>query len=285
MGAQPPQIDASSALKAAVKQHWEEETCGARYGGDGERLEWFRSIARVRYDLEPYIREFARFQDSAGKHVLEIGVGAGSDFLQWCRHAEHATGVDLTEAGIALTRERLELESIARDRYTLRTADAEALPFPDATFDIVYSWGVLHHAPATEQAYREVFRALKPGGEMRTMIYHVPSWTGLMLYVAHGLARGRIFLGQRRAVFDHLESAGTKAYTKDEARELALGAGFDDVRVSTRLGPGDLLTIKPSARYSALPFRLAWKFWPRWLVGLLGDRFGLYLLLKGRKPR
>ncbi len=275
--------EVSGTLKTAVKQHWEAETCGVRYGGNGDRLAWFRAIAQTRYELEPCILEFAGFGEAKGLRILEIGVGAGSDFLEWCRHAQHATGVDLTEAGIALTRERLELEGVSRDRYTLRTADAEALPFADATFDIVYSWGVLHHTPETAAAYREVFRVLKPGGKMRSMIYHVPSWTGLMLQLIHGPAKGRFRISQRQAVFEHLESAGTKAYTVPEAVEVARSAGFSDVSAATRLGPGDLLAIKPSARYSAWPFRLVWALWPRWFVRMLGDRFGLYLLLGGRK--
>lgn len=284
MNAEPERAAPAGGLKAAVKQHWEQETCGTRYGDDADRLAWFRSIAQKRYELEPYILDFARFPEASGKRTLEIGVGAGSDFIRWCRHAEHASGVDLTEAAITLTGERLALDGISPARYSLRTADAEALPFEDGAFDIVYSWGVLHHTPDTQQAYREVFRVLKPGGQMRTMIYHVPSWTGLMLYLLHGLAKGRPLLGQRRAIFERLESAGTKAYTVPEARRLAIDAGFVDVAAWTRLGPGDLLTIKPSERYNGWPFLVVRSLWPRGLVRILGDRFGLYLLLEGRKP-
>ncbi len=275
---------AAGALKARVRDHWEQETCGTRYGEAQDRLAWFRDIARARRTLEPYIDAFARFDRAAGKRVLEIGVGAGSDFIEWRRYAEHATGVDLTEAGVALTSERLRLEGAPAASFTLRTADAEALPFADASFDIVYSWGVLHHTPDTERAYREVLRVLKPGGAMRTMIYHIPSWTALMLYLAHGLAKGRPLLGMRKAVFEHLESPGTKAYTTSEGYALARAAGFDDIRVSTKLGPGDLLQIKPSARYRGALARIAWTLYPRPLIRLLGDRFGLYMLIEGRKP-
>ena len=272
------------SLKAQVRDHWETDACGTRYGEQSDRLEWFREITRRRYELEPYIPEFARFEQGGGKTVLEIGVGAGSDFLQWCRHSTHATGIDLTKVGVDLTRERLRLEGVDEERYTLCTADAEALPFGDSSFDIVYSWGVLHHTPDTVQAYREVLRVLKPGGHMRTMIYHVPSWTAAMLYFIHGLARGRPMFGLRRAVYWHLESPGTKAYTVCEARELVRAAGYNEVGVVTRLGPGDLLLTKPSQKYENWPFKLAWRLWPRPFIRMLGNRFGLYLLLRGRKP-
>jgi ubiquinone/menaquinone biosynthesis C-methylase UbiE len=271
-------------LRAQVHDHWQKEVCGTRYGEGQDRPAWFRQIAQRRYALEPYITEFARFPEACGKRVLEIGVGAGSDFLQWCLNAKHATGIDLTEAAIALTRERLLLESIPEDRFTLRLSDAEALPFADDSFDIVYSWGVLHHTPDTACGYREVFRVLKPGGVMRTMIYHVPSWTALMLYTIHGAAKGRFRLGLRRAIFQYLESPGTKAYTRSEGKLLAVEAGFEVVAISTRLGPGDLLEIKPSSRYQSAFTRLAWLVYPRALIRLLGNRFGLYLLIEGRKP-
>lgn len=281
---EPTRAAGGSALKQAVKDHWEQETCGVRYGDGEERLAWFRTIAEKRYELEPYIPDFAQFAEGQGKKVLEIGVGAGSDFLNWARNAGHATGVDLTEAGIALTRERLTLEQIDPARFALQPADAENLPFETGSFDIVYSWGVLHHTPDTRKAYSEVLRVLKPGGRMRTMVYQVPSWTGFMLYLLHGVAKGKIGLGQRGAMYAHLESAGTKSYTVAEARELATSLGYKDVVVSTKLGPGDLLTIAPSARYNSWPFKLAFMFWPRWLIRMLGDKYGLYLLLEGRKP-
>ncbi len=279
----PTTGDKPADLKSRVRAHWEDDTCGTRYGENGDRLSWFREIARTRYELEPYIPAFARFPEAADKRVLEIGVGAGSDFREWCRYAEHATGVDLTEAGIGLTRERLLLEGVSAARFTLQTADAEMLPFADASFDIVYSWGVLHHTPDTTRAYREVLRVLKPGGQMRTMVYHTPSSTGLMLYVVHGLLKGRPGLGLRRAVYENLESPGTKVYSLAEARTLAEAAGFTDVAVATRLGPGDLLMIKPSKRYEGGLVRLAWALYPRPLIRLIGDRFGLYLLIEGRK--
>jgi ubiquinone/menaquinone biosynthesis C-methylase UbiE len=272
------------SLKAKVKEHWERETCGTRYGESSDRKQYFAEISASRYALEPYIPPFADFASALGRSVLEIGVGAGADFENWCEHAEHATGVDLTERGIALSAERLSLKGVAPQRYTLRTADAENLPFADNSFDIVYSWGVLHHSPNTERCFAEAWRVLRPGGQLKAMVYHTPSWTGLMLQLQHGIARGRFGMTMKDALFNHLESPGTKAYTLGEANEFLDRTGYANIRLATKLGPGDTLTINPSGKYQSSFFRLIWRIYPRWLVRGLGDRLGLNLLITATKP-
>ena len=273
-----------SELKLRVKEHWENETCGIRYSSAENRKLYFDEISTNRYNLEPYIRSFANFEKAKGLTVLEIGVGAGADFQNWCMHALHATGVDLTEAAIALTQERLRINNIPQHKYTLKISDAENLPFADNSFDLVYSWGVLHHSPDTYRAFQETLRVLKPGGQIKAMIYHVPSWTGILLYVQHALLRGKLNMSMKEVIFSHLESPGTKAYTVQEAKDFLIRSGFARIQIDTKLGPGDLLTIKPSDKYQSSVFKLIWQFYPRWLVRLIGDRYGLNLLIDATKP-
>lgn len=270
-------------LKTAVRDHWERETCGTRYSEATARKAWFDELEETRYALEPYIPAFADFPSASGLDVLEIGVGGGVDFSNWCHHARHATGVDLTQRAIELSTERLRLAGIPDDRYTLRTADAENLQFGDSAFDIVYSWGVLHHTPNTRAALAEAFRVLRPGGRLKAMIYHVPSWTGLLLAVRYGWCRGEFRLTQREALFRHLESPGTKAYSLPEARTMLEEVGFGDVAVWTELAVSDLLTLKLGDKYRSPVFSLIRALYPRWLVRLLGRGWGLNLLITARK--
>ena len=86
------------------------------------------------------------------------------------------------------------------------------------------------------------------------------------------------------AIKTPVKSPGTKVYSTREIKELLSYTGFEKISARSKLGPGDLLTIKPSSRYQSLAARVIWKIYPRWLIRLLGDRFGLGLLVEARKP-
>lgn len=269
-------------LKEKIKAHWENEVCGTRYKLGDDTGSIIRGTEDVRYKLEPEILEFAQFHKFKGKKVLEIGVGAGVDHLNWYKGGAIPFGTDLTDAAIDLTRARLSFHGFdPKDR--LKIGDAENLEFEDNTFDLVYSWGVLHHTPNTEKALFEAFRVIRPGGQLKAMIYHVPSWSGWMLWLRYGLLKSKPFLSPRVAIYDHLESPGTKAYTLEEAEKMLSASGFKIIALKSKLGPGDLLNIIPSEKYGGLIFKFLWVVYPRWLIRFLGDRFGLNLLIEASK--
>jgi len=180
--------------------------------------------------------------------------------------------------GVELTREHLALEGLHAD---VRIADAENLPFAAASFDIVYSYGVLHHSPDTVAAIREVRRVLRAGGTALIMIYHVPSWVGFMLWALHCGAKLRPWRSARWAIYHHLESPGTKAYSKREAE--AMLDGFREVRVWTQLSHGDLLLMRPGRRYKGALHQAIWKLYPRWLVRRTGNALGTNLFVEAVK--
>jgi ubiquinone/menaquinone biosynthesis C-methylase UbiE len=261
------------ALKEEVRDFWNADPCGSRYLRDRAG---FEAHARARYHLEPYIHEFAGFAQSGGQRVLEVGAGMGADYLEWLKAGAQATGVDLSSASLEQAKRRCEMAGYAPD---LRVSDAEHLPFPDNTFDIVYSYGVMHHSPDTPQCIREAWRILKPGGALRIMIYHHPSLTGFMLWLRYGWLRDKSL---RQSVHDHLESPGTKSYTQEEAR--AMLQGFEGVDFRQAFSPGDLLLNEPSARFQGLVYRIIWRLYPRFLIRIFGDKWGLFLLVSARKP-
>lgn len=275
----PPHQD----LKKAVKKYWEDEVCGSRYGLSEDRISWFQEIEYSRYTLEPHIPGFADFKGYQGKRVLEIGLGTGTDFINWIRNGALATGIDFSWSSINMVKQRLFVEGINPNCFGLFLADAEELPFKDKTFDLVYAWGVLHHTPNIELALKEIYRVLKPAGIIKAMVYHISSWTGWMLWFRFCLLRLRPLVSVRQAIFKYLESPGTKAYTLPEARRLFEEVEFQEVELTPRLGPGDLLKISLSKRYQSFIYKVFQLIYPRWLVRLLGDHFGLELLIQAKK--
>lgn len=265
-------------LKAEVREFWDAASCGERYAEGPSRRAQLEAQAQARYDLEPYLRGFARF-DGAGRDVLEIGVGMGADHVEWAKsRPRRLTGVDLTPRAVEWTQQRMELYGFSHE---VSVGDAEMLPFDDATFDVVYSWGVLHHTPDTVAAFREVRRVLRPGGQARVMIYHRPSIVGYLLWGRHGLAAG----DPRRSMADlyahHLESPGTKGYTVDETNNLLAEFSSADLRV--QLSFGDLLEGEVGQQHQGRALRAAKRLWPRRLLRRFAQSRGLYLLIEAHK--
>ena len=161
-------------LKEQVREFWQQHPCGTKFS-DAEMgsPEFFERIERHRYEKEWHIPGAAGFAGTRGLKVLEIGCGIGTDGAQFARAGADYTGIDLTEAAIDLARRRFALSGLKGD---FRVSDAEKLDFPNDSFDLVYSHGVLHHTPDIESAVSEIHRVLKPGGRAVIMLYHRGSY-------------------------------------------------------------------------------------------------------------
>lgn len=268
-----------SPLKDIVKEFWNEKSCGEIYAVGQSEKEYYESESKSRYELEPYIFDFAKFHEGKNKDVLEIGVGMGTDHAEWAKSTPKSlTGIDLTPRAIEHTNKRFTIFGLTSD---VKEADAEQLPFEDESFDLVYSWGVLHHSPNTPQAIKEVYRVLRPGGVTRIMIYHKYSLTGYMLWIRYGLLSGRPFRSLYDIYFNHLESTGTKAYSIDEARVLL--SQFAKVDTKVQLNFGDLLEGAVGQRHRGILLSVAKRLWPRKLLRVLFKNHGLILLIEAQK--
>jgi len=264
--------------KQQVHDFWNKAACGENlYLQTTERTGYVTQSAE-RYRLESCIEPFADFEAAKGKKVLEIGVGLGADHQRFAAAGADLYGIDLTERAIEHTHRRLLLFGLSS---TLAVGDAESLDFPDQNFDLVYSWGVLHHSPDSPKAIAEVYRVLKPGGQAKVMIYHKWSMIGLMLWLRYALLAGRPWRSLRSIYAEHLESPGTKAYSYIEARQLF--AQFAAVQIPTPLAHGDLLESDVGQRHRGIALTLAKIFWPRWFIRLFMPGAGLFMLIDARK--
>ncbi len=260
----------------AVKQ-WDNDPCGSDSATAFASREFFAAVERDRYEAyAPWMKEVIGFERYRGKRLLEVGFGLGTDHVRFARNGAICCGVDLAPAHVEATRTRLRLEELPA---RLARADAETLPFAPESFDVAYSFGVLHHTPGTAAAVEEIRRVLKPGGEAIVALYHRDSafYWGYCVLIA-GLLRGGFLREGYRKTLSRIErrehSDATplvKVYSRRGARRLF--RRYRSVRVEVRH-----LDFDQAGR----PGRIAKKFLGRWETAI-ARRFGWYLIIRARK--
>ncbi len=156
---------------ADVREFWNANPCQSHLSQAPERRRYFEEISKKRYGgREWHVPKVANFSALRGQEVLEIGCSIATDGLEFAKAGAKYTGVDLTPRSIEMAEERFALFDVSG---TFVATNAEApLPFPDASFDHVYSFGVIHHSPAPEKIVREIHRVLRKGGTFTVMLYN-----------------------------------------------------------------------------------------------------------------
>jgi ubiquinone/menaquinone biosynthesis C-methylase UbiE len=233
----------AAAAKHEARRQWAHDPAGSiAVEDDGLGTpESFRKVEAHRYAEQPWMHETFHYARFRGQRVLEIGVGLGTDHLQFARAGARLTGIDLTQRCIDLTRARFAQQGL---RSRLLQMDAERLDFDDDSFDVVYSFGVLHHTPSPERAFREVRRVLRPGGVFIGGLYNQQS-----AFYARVLLERLVWrefrhetLEQRRGRIEHSTSGAVplvRLFTSGELRRLLRESGFEHVDLTRRhLGLG-----------------------------------------------
>ncbi len=151
--------------------------------------------------------------------------------------------MDLTEEALAHLQHRIRIYELPEPE-SLQVADAEHLPFESNTFDLGYSWGVLHHTPNTEEALRELVRVVRSGGEIKTMLYNRHSLCAFKSLCKHALLAGRPWKSLRWTLWHHTESIGTKGYTRAELLRMLSPLGLTGVKVETFATTADRIERK-----------------------------------------
>lgn len=171
---EPAKLDSAPGLVGKVADFWTRNVNAERIMGrtvshqERGSEDYFLELETQRYRSHRHLPDWIASM-RAGAHVLEVGCGIGLDSARMAQHGLHVTAMDLTVVGAATASQR------ARARHfdaNYLCADAEHLPFADATFDYVYSFGVMHHAPDTQRCIDEAYRVLRPGGDALIMLYH-----------------------------------------------------------------------------------------------------------------
>ena len=264
--------------KLEIRRFWGNRPCGVVASNQPRRSHAFFEETRekrfqVHTDLDrPFLREAIGFSKYTGKRVLEVGCGIGVDGLEWKLAGNQYTGLDYNFPSVQITRDRFE--DAERDGG-FTNGDAENLPFRDGSFDLIYSFGVLHHTPGTQKAIDEVYRCLVPGGKAIIMLYY--KWSAMVfgdIILGRGVRQGHLWetrsiqeLISKYTEWDSQTEQSvnplTKVYSKREARKMF--ARFRNVQTDLHylwrghFGPlRRLLPLVPGEVQQTLHRRLGW---------------------------
>ncbi len=221
--------DFASVPVEDVQEYWNRRPCNIRHSSKPVGSpEYFHEVEARKYFVEPHIPAFAEFGRWKDKAVLEIGCGIGTDTINFARAGATVTVAELSERSMEVAQQRAEVFGLA-DRVTFYNGNAEELDrlIPPQTFDLVYSFGVIHHSPHPERIVEQVTKFVRPGSTLKVMVYNRRSWKVLWMVLKYG--RGD-FRRTRRLIAEHSEaqfgSPVTYAYTARELKQLLERHGF-----------------------------------------------------------
>ena len=251
-----------------VQEFWDRQPCNIRHSSApfGTR-DYFDQVEQRKYLVEPHIPGFAEFEKWAGKEVLEVGCGIGTDSINFARAGANLTVVELSEKSLEITKQRFAIYGL-KANFILANGEELSAKLPEKQFDLVYSFGVIHHTPNPERVIAEIEKVLKPGGELRVMLYSRYSTKNFM--IALGLAQPEAQYGCPIA----------NAYSKQEILELL---GHFDVYSYQK---EHIFQYKiPEYKNYLYVKDFPWNVMPNFLVRFMETTFGWHSLVKAKlKP-
>ena len=205
-------------LLEQIRTYWNNRPCNIRHSlSPVGTKEYFDEVEARRYANEPHNYTFPQFERWRGKRVLEVGCGIGTDAVNFARAGAIYTGVDLSEESVKLCKKRFEVFGLEGEIFSANAEELDAVFDPHEKFDLIYSFGVIHHAPRPDRVVSNFPKLLAEGGEVRAMLYAKNSWKNILIDAGWDQPEAQ----------DNCPQAIT--YTKQEARELF--AMFDNVHV------------------------------------------------------
>jgi ubiquinone/menaquinone biosynthesis C-methylase UbiE len=212
-----------------VREYWNRQPCNIRHSPKplGSR-EYFDEVEARKYYVEPHIPGFADFERWRGKKVLEIGCGIGTDTINFARHGAEVTVAELSDESLKVAEQRAGVFGLD-DHISFFHGNGEELTsfLPPDTFDLVYSFGVIHHSPRPERMLEQATRFMERGSALKIMVYNRRSWKVLWMVMKYGKGD---FRRTQRLIAERSEaqfgSPVTYAYTRKELTEMLARNGF-----------------------------------------------------------
>lgn len=264
---------------ARVRDYWNNRPCNIRHSAQPVGTEeYFDEVEARKYFVESHIPEFADFETWRGKKVLEIGCGIGTDTVNFARHGAWVTSVDLSEKSMEIARQRTAVYGL-QDRVHFYHGNAEELSafVPVEPYDLIYSFGVIHHSPHPERVLEQLRRYARPCTTVKIMVYHRRSWKAAWILLTEG--KGRFWKLADLVAKNSEAQTGcpvTYTYSRRQGRELLERCGFRVRKVSIE-------HIFPYRISDYVQYRYVKEWYFRWLpravFHALERRLGWHLLL------
>lgn len=212
-----------------VKNYWNARPCNIRHStAEIGTEEYFNQVEARKYFVEPHIPGFADFEKWRGKKVLEVGCGIGTDTINFARAGAEVTAIDLSSESLALAQKRAEVFGLSgKIRFFEANAEMLADFIPAEKYDLIYSFGVIHHSPHPDGILRHLRKHfVHADTKLKIMVYYRYSWK--VLYMV--LIEGGKFWKLDEIIARHSEAQTgcpiTYSYSKNTAKTLA-GDGFE----------------------------------------------------------
>jgi SAM-dependent methyltransferase len=151
-----------------IKEYWDKRPCNIKHSQkEVGSKEYFNEVTKRKYFVEPHILDFADFKNWKNKSVLEVGCGIGTAAHSFIENGANYKGLDISTKSLELAKKRFEVFNL---EGSLVNANIETYK-DDEKYDLIYSFGVLHHTPDTQKAVDNIYSLLKPGGTFKLMLY------------------------------------------------------------------------------------------------------------------
>jgi len=168
-----------------VKNYWNNRPCNIKHSKkDINTIDYFNEVEQKKYFVEPHIPNFADFHKWKNKRVLELGCGIGTDSINFARAGAILTVVDISNISLDICKKRFELFGLNARFFNM---DIENINFPNEKFDLIYSFGVIHHTIEPKNVINKVQHLLDNDGEFRFMVYSKISYKLFWIMMEHNI--------------------------------------------------------------------------------------------------
>lgn len=262
-----------------VKKYWDDRPCNIRHSPKSiGSLEFFEESKQRKFFVEPHIKEFANYKEWKDKNVLEIGCGLGCESIEFALAGANLTSIDLSDKSLNIARQRALVYKAINIQFV--QADAEHLSdsIPPRIFDLIYSFGVLHHTPKPEMAFSEIKKYMNKDTLLKIMVYHKISWRVLWILLSYG--KGAFWrINELIAHYSEAQEGCpvTYAYTKKSIKQLLTDFDILDIKI-------DHIFSYFIPEYKKYQYKTVWYFkWiPKKIFKLFEQKFGWHMMVTAK---